>query len=140
MDWFIRDRRGPQWKQGWRGQALASMSLPPAPLLAIFTIVVLFLSLSWYTNYKEQVRRTELSLRFFLMLFVLLFVIVLARFMFVDGRFIFRPSVPVPVQETGHRAGGSPWRVAALVVVLLLLVSYQSSFHSQWFRPLWRST
>ncbi|XP_039122349.1 uncharacterized protein LOC120258934 [Dioscorea cayenensis subsp. rotundata] len=138
MDWFLRDPRGPQWKQGWRGQVLASISLPPAPLLAVFAIVVLFLSLSWYTNYKEQVHRSELGLRFFFILFLFLVVLVLAGYMLVDRRFKFRRFGPE--QEGRDMAGSSPWGVAALVVVLLLMVSYQSSFHSQWFRPLWRYT
>ncbi|KAK2983783.1 hypothetical protein RJ640_017186 [Escallonia rubra] len=54
-----------------------------------------------------------------------------------NGRFNF--SLPRPRQEAGYRTGASPWGVAVLVVVLLVLVSYQSSVHSKWFAPLRRS-
>lgn len=82
--------------------------------------------------------RSELGLRFFFILFLFLVVLVLAGYMLVDRRFKFRRFGPE--QEGRDMAESSPWGVAALVVVLLLMVSYQSSFHSQWFRPLWRYT
>ncbi|KAK3028652.1 hypothetical protein RJ639_037832 [Escallonia herrerae] len=54
-----------------------------------------------------------------------------------SGRFNF--WLPRPRQEARYRTGASPWGVAVLVVVLLVLVSYQSSVHSKWFAPLRRS-
>ncbi|KAK2640633.1 hypothetical protein Ddye_028428 [Dipteronia dyeriana] len=44
MDWFYTKRRGPEWKQGWSGQTLASVSV----------VVLLLLWLSLYTGYKAQ--------------------------------------------------------------------------------------
>ncbi|XP_008785115.1 uncharacterized protein LOC120107533 [Phoenix dactylifera] len=135
MGWFFRERRGPPWKQGWMEQVLSSSSLPPPSLVLIFAIVMLFLFLSWHIDYRTQLRRTEVGFR--LLLFLLpVALIVVARFMLLDGRFLLR--LPRPEQESIHRAGSSPWGVALLLLVLLLMISYQSSFHSQWFRPLWR--
>ncbi|KAG1361904.1 hypothetical protein COCNU_10G001230 [Cocos nucifera] len=135
MGWFLRERRGPQWKQGWMERVLCSSSLPPPSLVLIFAIVMLFLSISWHIDYKTQVRRAEAGFR--LVLFLLpVALIVVAGFVLLDRRFLFR--LPQPQQEPVHRAGSSPWGVALLVVVLLFMISYQSSFHSQWFRPLWR--
>nr|TKS14875.1 hypothetical protein D5086_0000039090 [Populus alba] len=54
MEWFYPKRRGPEWKQGWTGQTVASMSPPPFPLLAIFCIVISLLWLSHYSGYKAQ--------------------------------------------------------------------------------------
>lgn len=133
MSWFFGDSRR-SGHQGWRENTISSFSLPPPPLIAVFAIVMLFLSLSWYTDYKAKIEETEFSLRF-LFLFVPVVLIFVARNMFVNGRFVVR--LPRPEQEAIHRAGSSPWGVAALVVLLLVLVSYQSSFHSKWFRPLW---
>ncbi|WOL08107.1 hypothetical protein Cni_G16859 [Canna indica] len=59
MPWFLAEKRGPQWKHGWREQALSSLSLPSPHLIAVFAIVMLFLSMSWYTNYKAQGRRAR---------------------------------------------------------------------------------
>ncbi|CAL9164518.1 uncharacterized protein LOC135672581 [Musa acuminata AAA Group] len=135
MAWFFAERRGPQWKHGWREQTLASLSLPPPQLIAIFAIVILFLSVSWYGDYKTQVRRTETSFRFLLFLLPAA-LIVIARYVVRDSWFVFR--LPRARRESIHPAGSSPWGVLLLVLVLLVMVSYQSSFHAQWFRPLWR--
>ncbi|RRT70326.1 hypothetical protein BHE74_00058315 [Ensete ventricosum] len=136
MAWFFGERRGPQWKHGWREQTLSSLSLPPPQLIAIFAIVILFLSVSWYADCKTQVRRTEIGFRFLLFLLPAALIVV-ARYVARDGGFVFR--LPRGRRESIHRAGGSsPWGVLLLVLLLLVMVSYQSSFHSQWFRPLWR--
>nr|DAD22385.1 TPA_asm: hypothetical protein HUJ06_023848 [Nelumbo nucifera] len=138
MSWFVTKRRGPEWKQGWTGQTLSSISAPPPPLLTIFAIVFLFLLLSRYTEYKAQMEQTMISFRFLLFLLPVLLIFIVRSMAFKHGmRFAFRQ--PRPEHDSIHRAGGSPWGVAALVIVLLLMISYQSSFHSNWFRPLWRS-
>jgi hypothetical protein len=41
--------------------------------------------------------------------------------------------MPFPERDSLHRAGGSPWGVALLLVFLLFMISYQSSFHERWF-------
>ena len=131
MGWLFGGRRG----SSWRDQTLASISPPPMPLLGIFIIVFLLLALSSYVDYRVRMHRTVISLRLFLLLVpVILFL--LARNISIYGRFI---RVPKPDHDAIHRAGTSPWGVAALVVLLLFLVSYQSSFQSRWFRPLWQS-
>ncbi|KAJ4850390.1 hypothetical protein Tsubulata_012413 [Turnera subulata] len=40
-------------------------------------------------------------------------------------------SIPIPGSEPGaiHRAGGSPWGVAFLLLLLLFLISYQPSLY-----------
>ncbi|XP_043708037.1 uncharacterized protein LOC122657404 [Telopea speciosissima] len=135
MAWFFKRKRGPEWKQGWTEQNLVNISAPPLPFLAFFGVVILFLSLSQYTDYKSQMNRALISFQF--LLFILPVVLIfLVRSMAINGRF-FR--IPLPQYNSIHRAGSSPWGVAALVVVLLLMISYQSSVHSNWFRPLWRT-
>ncbi|WOL16768.1 hypothetical protein Cni_G25556 [Canna indica] len=131
---LLYDERGPPWKQGWTQRTLSSLSLPPPHLLAVFAIVALFLSLSWYVDYKTQVRRAETGFRLVLPLLPVVLVLV-ARYMFDEGRVALR--IPLPDQEEMRRARSSPCGVAVLVVVLLVMVSYQSSFHRRWFWP-WR--
>ncbi|KAF8377826.1 hypothetical protein HHK36_031211 [Tetracentron sinense] len=136
MNWFYTERRGLEWKRGWTGQTLASISAPPWPLLAIFGIVLLFLMLSHYADYKAQMHNNIINFQLFFFLLPVLLIIIVSS-MSIHRRYTF--WLPLPEHDSIHRAGSSPWGVAVLVVVLLLMVSYQSSFQSQWFRPLRRS-
>lgn len=45
----------------------------------------------------------------------------------------FSSLFPLPEQESLHRAGGTPWGVAFLLVLLFFMISYQSSFQERWF-------
>ncbi|CDO96951.1 unnamed protein product [Coffea canephora] len=127
MGWFY-SRRGPEWKQGWRGQTMASLSLPPLPLLAIFAIVICLLSLPQSTSAAT----IDLKL---LLFSVPILLILLIRPSFSGGWFNFGTPKPGP-GSSAHQSGGFPWGVALLVVILVVLVSYQSSFQSMWFTPL----
>lgn len=129
---FSTERRGPRWKQGWR----SSLALPPAPLVAVFAIVVFLMTISGYVDYKARARQAAGGARVALLLLPAALVVVV-RFMLAEGRFALR--LPRAERRTFYRAGGSPWGVAAAVAVVLLMVAYQSSFHSHWFSPLWRS-
>ena len=136
MEWVYPRRRGPQWKQGWTGQTLSSISAPPLPLLTIFGIVVVLLWFSQYTDYKAQLHHTAINFQLFLLLLPILLIFFMISFS-TSGRFAFWQQRLE--RETVHRSGGSPWGIAMLVGLLFVLISYQSSFHSKWFGPLWRS-
>ncbi|KAK9165191.1 hypothetical protein Scep_000382 [Stephania cephalantha] len=127
MDWFYPKRRGPEWKQGWTGQALSSITLPPPPLLAVFAIVVLFLSLSKYLDYRADMHNTLINFQLVLLLLPVILIFVM-RSMPEDRRFSIR--LPRPQHDSVHRVGRSPLGVAVLLVVLLVMISYQSSVHS----------
>lgn len=130
MEWFYTRRRGPEWKQGWTGQTLGSISTPPLHLLTIFGIVFVLLWFSHYTGYQTQLRTTAMNFQLFLFLLPILLVLLMASNSS-GWRFNFALS------RSDH--GGSPLGIASLVVLLLVLLSYQSSFQSKWFGPLWRS-
>lgn len=136
MSWCLRDRRGPEWKQDWTSQTLSSISLPPPTLLVFFAIVVLFLSLSKYMDYREELHKTGISFRFLLLVIpvVLIFIV---RSLPTEERFGYRCLRRE--HDMVGRAWSFPWGVAALVVLLLVMISYESSFQSRWFRPLWKS-
>ncbi|PIN14292.1 hypothetical protein CDL12_13083 [Handroanthus impetiginosus] len=140
MDWIHTKRRGPQWKQGWTDQTLSSISAPPLPLLAIFTIVIFLLSLSQYNTYKEQMRYTMINFKILLFLVPILLISLISstRLKLIAGQgwFSFMSSSQQGRQvrrELARGTSGFPWGVAILVVVLLVLVSYQSSFQSKLF-------
>ncbi|KAL5845295.1 hypothetical protein ACOSQ4_011253 [Xanthoceras sorbifolium] len=124
MGWLWGDRRGPAWKRGWADQTLASMSAPPWPLLAIFGIVFLLLSLSSYVNYRLQMQQNMINLKIFL-LFLPMLLIFAAQ--------IAWSLKPIRKHDLADGTGSNfPWSVAVLVAVLLALVSYQSRVQSMW--------
>lgn len=110
--------------------------LPPAPVLAVTGIVTFFLYLSWQMDeYEEQLRHRTQAGFWVLLVLGLLALAVLAQHMLFDGE--GRVAV-VPVAWRGQLDGGSgtsPWAVAALVALLLVLTSHKSEF--QIFKPPW---
>ncbi|XP_073312527.1 uncharacterized protein [Primulina huaijiensis] len=136
MDWVYTKRRGPEWKQGWTDQTLASISAPPLPLVAVFSIVIFLLSLSQYSSYKEHVQNSVISFKLLLFLVpVFLIFFVRSRPLSGGGFDLSKFSQPGRQvrQEFSRGMAGFPWGMAVLVVVLLVLVSYQSRFQSKWF-------
>ncbi|XP_030531978.1 uncharacterized protein LOC115742038 [Rhodamnia argentea] len=153
MDWLQpRRRRGPEWKQGWTNQTLASMSAPPLHLLFIFFIAVSLLWFSGRAKYEAQLRHSTLNLQ------LLLFLLPLLAFLFASlysgasrlnyllswrqPRHPMQPHLPGGGVGGGGDGGGGmgvPWGVAIFVVLLLVMVSYHQSFQSMWFGPLRRS-
>ncbi|KAL7125436.1 hypothetical protein ABFS83_14G117100 [Erythranthe nasuta] len=132
MDWIHTKRRGPQWKQGWTEQTFSSISAPPFPLIAVFAIVIFLLSISQYSSYKEQMSSTLINFKILLFLASLLLVF-FVRSSLLDFWMSSQNGQRQMRWQWAHVAAGFPWGVAALVVVLLVLVSYQSTFHSKWF-------
>lgn len=137
MEWFYPRRRGPEWKQGWTSQMAASISPPPFHLLTIFAIVMVLLWLSQYAGYKAQVQQTAVNFQLFLFLLPVLLILLMATYStsWWSNFQLRRMQQGTPTQQAAA-SGGSPWGVAIFVVLLLVLLSYQSSFHSKWFGPL----
>lgn len=104
--------------------------LSPPPLHLCFFIFILFsvLTLSWYLNYESKFEDMISNLKLFLILSPVLILIVV--------HYLSSENVPIltPLPEDlPHRAGGSPWGVGLLLVFLVIMISYQSSFHERWF-------
>lgn len=135
MGWLLRERsRG--GKQGWTEQTLTSISAAPLPLLAIVGIVVSLLSISSYTSYKMQMQRSAIGFKL-LLFFLPLILIFVAHSITKYGRFVV--VIPRTKEASSTQSGGSPWGVAVLVVVLMLMIFYQPYFHSKWWPPIWGS-
>lgn len=133
MDWVYPKRGGPEWKQSWTTQTLHNVSCPPLPLLAVFAIVIFLLSVSQYTAFKSELDNHKFSFQFVLLLVPVLLIFLLRSSLIPSGRFNFWGRIQQPRKDLSQQSGASPWGVAILLVVLLILVSYQSSFHSKWF-------
>ena len=142
------------WRQhaGWLDGSGAGISMPPAPVLALSSIVAFFLYLTWRMDeYEEQLRRrTQAGLCVLLLLGLLALAVLAHHALFdADGRLVVvAPAASwwwwragqseeggASSSDTDRGSGGgtSPWAVAAVVALLLVLASHKSSF--QMFRP-----
>ncbi|XP_050215014.1 uncharacterized protein LOC126666095 [Mercurialis annua] len=136
MGWLWRERRGPAWKQGWAEHTITSISPPPFPLLAIFVIIIVLLSLSSYFNYKSQMQQGVINFKL-IMLFLPVLLIFIAKLVSKGDRFFFYTTKAE--YGTLRRNWDLPWGVGILVVILLVMLSYQSSLRSVWSPIVWRS-
>ncbi|XP_023640150.1 uncharacterized protein LOC111831011 [Capsella rubella] len=126
-----------------RSSILDSFSLSPLPypVLLILAVASVFLLTSWYFSFEEAAESAEEQMNLALLL-IPLFLIVLVRWlssmenpdallgMFSSSRG-GRATYVSP--GAGDEGGSSPWGVAALIVLLLVLLQYQSSFLERWF-------
>ncbi|XP_075478041.1 uncharacterized protein LOC142519039 [Primulina tabacum] len=139
MDWVYSKRRGPEWKQGWTDQTLASISTPPLPLVAVFTIVIFLLSLSQYSTYKEHFQISVTSFKLLLFLVPVFLIFFMRSRLLSGGGFDlsnFSHHGRQVKRAFARGVAGFPWSIAVLVLLMLLLVvlvSYQSTFQSKWF-------
>ncbi|KAJ6851683.1 uncharacterized protein M6B38_258265 [Iris pallida] len=107
---------------------------PPLPLHLCFFLLTLFLfvGVSWYLSYESLVESVADQLRVLLILSPLL--LLLAVHWLSSGGGDRVPFVLwLPERDSFHRAGGSPWGVALVLVLVLFMVSYHSSFQDRWF-------
>ncbi|GJN16010.1 hypothetical protein PR202_gb02960 [Eleusine coracana subsp. coracana] len=114
-----------QWQQGW-----LAVGMPPGPVLVLSSIVTFFLYLTWQIeDYEEQLRRRTEAGFFVLMVLGLLALAVLAHHALIDGEGRF--AIPISWWRGGGASDGgtSPWVVAAVVALLLVLASHKPSFH-----------
>lgn len=106
------------------------------PIHLCFFMLILFLVLtfSWYINYESLYEDMFIQVKILLSL-VPLILLLTVHCLSSGGSF---PLQLPEERESLHRAGGSPWGVALLLVFLLFMMSYQSSFHQRWFPLLTR--
>ncbi|KAL1307911.1 hypothetical protein HN51_049815 [Arachis hypogaea] len=100
------------------------------PLHLCFFMFILFFVLvfSWYINYESKFEDLLVQVKILLALVPLILLLIV--------HCLSSESFPIPLpeeRESLHRAGGSPWGVALLLVFLFFMMAYQSSFHERWF-------
>lgn len=110
-----------------------NLVMPPLHLCFIISVVFLLLGFTWYINYESAMEETTDQLKLFFMICPLLLLLLVV---FLSGH-QSETNVPfnlrLPDQESIHRAGGTPWGLAALLVFLLVMVSHQTSLRENWF-------
>ncbi|KAF7835929.1 Small heat shock protein HSP [Senna tora] len=124
--------------------ASSTTSQPALPLHLCFFLLTLlmFLGFSWYLNYEPFMESLMDQVKMFLMVSPLLLLLVVHLVSNYGGggdrAGIFSSLIPLPERESLHRAGGTPWGVGLLLVLLFFMISYQSSFQERWFPLLTR--
>lgn len=108
------------------------------PLHLCFFLVILFtfVSFTWYVNYEDILEPLFGQIKFFLMLSPLLLLLVVHLLSYFESSSSSSSSwfyVALPEQDSVHRAGGTPWGLALLLVLLLFMLSYQSDLRERWF-------
>ncbi|KAL7199248.1 hypothetical protein ACSBR2_021519 [Camellia fascicularis] len=104
----------------------------PIHFYFLLAVVFLILGFTWYINYESKFQDVmyQLKLIFILTPIVLLLVV---HWLSSEDRHRVPFSISLPEKDSLHRAGGSAWGVAALLVFLLYMISYQSKLHESWF-------
>lgn len=147
MAWILRDNlraRGAEWKEGWTARTLSSVSLPPFPLIAIFDIIIFFMSLSNSIRNEQKHQTEQVKSSFEILLFLVVLLIILVRST-MSSSSIFDDLLPREQDQHDliYEAGSSSWGVALWIVLLLLIILYlQSSVHSVslvWTSVIWTS-
>ncbi|KAL2514102.1 hypothetical protein Fot_28104 [Forsythia ovata] len=111
---------------------MSSNSQPSFPLHLCFFLVTLlmFVGFTWYINTESLFEDLFDQMKLVLMLSPLLLLLVLHLLSSLQGSFSF---IPFPEQYAIHQAGGTPWGVGFLLVLLLFMISYQSDLRERWF-------
>lgn len=120
------------------GSSSGHLRAPELPLHLCFLLLVLFvfLGFSWYMSYESVVETFADQGKLLLMVSPLALLLAVRLLSGGDGdgrRVDHLLSMSMPERDSIHRAGGSPWGVGLLLVLLLVMVSYQSNFREKWF-------
>ena len=119
-----------------------SLNPLPYPVLLILAMISIFLGTSWYLSYEEAVESAEEQMGW-LLLATPIALLILVRWLssMENPDFLFSMSPWDQRRRTHHRPseGSSPWGVAALIVLLLVMVQYRSVFTDGWLVQIYRT-
>ncbi|KAI4342135.1 hypothetical protein MLD38_026792 [Melastoma candidum] len=114
----------------------------PYPVLLILAVLLVFLGTSWYFSYEEAIETAQEQLGWALFATPIALVILVRWLSSLGeaGNFLAGGNSPWERQRRQRMYGGlsgdgaaSPWGVAALIVLVLVLLQFQSSFLESWF-------
>ncbi|KAF3675897.1 hypothetical protein FXO37_05614 [Capsicum annuum] len=107
-----------------------SSSGPPSIHFCFFFLVLfMFVSITWYINYESIFEGIMDQFKFILMLSPLVLLLVVHLLSSFEKALFF---IPLPEQDSFHRAGGTPWGVGLLLVLLLFMISYHTDLRERW--------
>uniref|UniRef100_A0A7N0U5U8 Uncharacterized protein n=1 Tax=Kalanchoe fedtschenkoi TaxID=63787 RepID=A0A7N0U5U8_KALFE len=121
----------------------SSLHPPPYPALILLAILAVFLAASWRSSYESAREAAGAHLGWALLATPVALIFLARLVSSVENAEEWVFGTPLERQRRSHlrgrpgREGGgwgtSPWAVGAAILVLLLLVQFQSSFHDAWF-------
>ncbi|KAJ3682618.1 hypothetical protein LUZ60_015191 [Juncus effusus] len=119
-----------------------TLSPLPWPVILILLMVFFFLGISWFLSFEDFIESVEeqSSLALLLVPLILIFIIKwLSSIETFDGFLGFywndrRQRAGYGRGDSGGSDGSSPWGVAGLLVLILILASFHSTIQDMW-RP-----
>ncbi|KAL5788799.1 hypothetical protein ACOSP7_005748 [Xanthoceras sorbifolium] len=108
----------------------------PYPVLLILAVTFIFLGISWYFSYEEVIESAEEQMGWILFVIPVVLIVLVKWLSSFESDLFFSSRSPWDQRRrTYHQPseGSSPWGVAAFIVLLLVLLQYQSAFHESWF-------
>lgn len=108
----------------------------PYPVLVILAVISIFLGISWYFSYESVVENAEQQMGWILFATPIVLILLVRFLSSMDDPQGFFPGSPWGRRRAVYgwpSEGSSPWGVAALIVLLLVLLQYQSGFLERWF-------
>ncbi|KAK3151052.1 hypothetical protein QOZ80_3AG0241080 [Eleusine coracana subsp. coracana] len=115
-----------------------TLSPVPSPVILILLMVTLLLGVSWFFTYEDFIEEATEQLSWLLLAVPIALVLLIRWISSVDsfeGYFGFYPSERrwrANRYDAGPAEGSSPWGVAMVVVLLLVLASFHSTFRDMW--------
>ncbi|XP_022748074.1 uncharacterized protein LOC111297691 [Durio zibethinus] len=112
-----------------------SLSPLPYPVLLILAVTSIFLGISWYVNYESDMETAEQQMSWVLFATPVVLILLVRWLSSMETSDMPFSSSPWDRRhQTHHRPseGSSPWAVAAFIVLLLILLQYQSVFRESW--------
>lgn len=107
----------------------------PYPVLLILAVTLIFLVISWSFSYEEMVEATEAQINWALLIVPVALLFIVRWLSTMESSDMFFVRSPWEKRRQTHCQpceGSSPWGVAAFIVLLLVLVQFQSSFRDRW--------
>ncbi|KAK3028641.1 hypothetical protein RJ639_037821 [Escallonia herrerae] len=110
-----------------------SLNPLPYPVILFLCVIFIFLGIQWYVSYESVVEAAEENMGWALLaapLLILFAVRWLSTVENPDGLFGWNRRRRTNYLQS---EGSSPWGVAALILVLLVMVQYHSTFLDSWY-------
>jgi hypothetical protein len=112
-----------------------SLNPLPYPVLLILAVISIFLGMSWYFSYEEAVESAEEQMGLVLLVTPVVLVVIVRWLSSMENPGSLFSTSPWNQRRRTHHLpseGSSPWAVAALIVLLLVMVQFRSIFIDSW--------
>lgn len=108
----------------------------PIHFFFFLAVLFVFLIITWYINYEFLYEDLMNQIKLSLMILPVLLLLIL-HWLSVHNPQRVPFAMSFPKKDALHRAGGSPWGVAILLVFLMFMITHRASLQERWF-PLFR--